>query len=110
MDQRPVVPWRGAHECLHDLSLDIDERRDVLGILARQVGQQPLEVEVDVALAGLGLKNMLVGHDELAQPVHHLIEHVGGHETITQQFLSSQCPYGVHLFASSKWHADVGCW
>jgi len=59
---------------------------------------------------GLGLKRLLIGHDELAQPVHHLIEHVGGHHTITQQCLSSQCPYGVHRFASSKWHADGGCW
>ena len=38
LDQRLVVPGRGAHKCLHDLSLDIDEGRDVLGILARQVG------------------------------------------------------------------------
>jgi len=84
LDQRPVVAGCRAHECLHDLSLDIGERRDVLGILARQVGQQPLEVEVDVALASLGLQNMLIGYDELAQPVHHLMEHVGGHETIVQ--------------------------
>ena len=82
LDQRLVVPGRGANECLYDLSLDSDERRDVLSILAGQVGQQPLEVEMDVSLAGLGLKNMLVGHDELAQPVDHLMEHIGGHETI----------------------------
>src|SRR6266478_10102804 len=37
-DQRPIVPWCGANEFLHDLSLHIDERRDVLGILAGQVG------------------------------------------------------------------------
>ena len=90
-----MIPWRGADEVLDDLSLDIDERRDVLGILAGQVGQQPLEVEVHVALAGLGLQSVLIGHDELAQTIHHLIEDVGGDETIAQQFLSPLCPHGV---------------
>ena len=41
-----MIPGRGADEVLDDLSLDIDQGRDVLGILAGQVGQQPLEVEV----------------------------------------------------------------
>ncbi len=41
--------------------------------LRSQVGQQPLEVEVHVALAGLGLKRVLIGHDELAQTVHHVM-------------------------------------
>ena len=68
-----MIPGRGADEFLHDLALDIDERRDVLGILAGQVGQQSLEVEVHVALAGLGLKRVLIGHDELAQTVHHVV-------------------------------------
>jgi hypothetical protein len=86
--------------------LDIDERRDVLGILARQEGQQPLKIEMDVTLAGLNRQNLLVGYDELAQPVYHLMEHIGGHDTIAQQFLSSPCLEGVHLFASSKWHAN----
>ena len=72
VDQRAMIPGRGADEVLDDLSLDIDEGRDVLGILAGQVGQQPLEVEVHVALAGLGLQRVLIGHDELAQTVHHL--------------------------------------
>jgi hypothetical protein len=102
LDQRPVVPWCGANECLHDLSLHIDERRDVLGILAGQVRQQPLEVEMDVALTGLGLKRLLIGHYERAQTVHHLMEHVGGHKTIAQQFLSPLCPRRCHLFASTK--------
>ena len=62
--------------------LDIDQRCDVLSILPGQVGQQPLEVEVHVALAGFGLKNLLIGHDELAQTIHHLREDVGGDETI----------------------------
>jgi len=46
---------------LHDQALDIDQRRDLLGILAWQVGQQPLEVEVYIALTGLGLQRVLVG-------------------------------------------------
>ena len=38
-----------------------------------QVGQQSLEVEMHVALAGLGLQRVLIGHDELAQTIHHLM-------------------------------------
>jgi hypothetical protein len=67
---------------LDDLSLDVDERRDVLSIFAGQVGQQSLEVEVHVVLAGRGLKHVLIGHHKLAQTVHHLMEHVGEHDTI----------------------------
>ena len=37
-----------------------------------------------MALAGLGLKRLLIGHDELAQTIHHLMEDVGGDETIAQ--------------------------
>ena len=77
-----MLPGHRADAVLDDLALDLDERRDVLGILARQVGQQPLEVEVDVALAGLGLQCLLIGHHERAQTVDHLMEHVGGHQTI----------------------------
>jgi hypothetical protein len=50
-----------------------------------------------------------IGHDELAQPLHHLMEDVGGDETIAQDFLSPLCPHGVHLFASSHWPVDQGC-
>jgi hypothetical protein len=92
---------------LDHLSLDIDQDRDVFGILPGQMGQQPLEVEVYVALAGLGFKRALIGHDEITQPVYHLIEDVGGHDTIAQEVLSPLCPRGVHLFASSHWHADA---
>jgi hypothetical protein len=56
-----MIPWRRADEVLDDLSLDIDERCDVLGILPGQVGQQALEVAVYVTLAGLGLQHVLVG-------------------------------------------------
>src|SRR5262249_14238502 len=55
-DQRPVVPGGGADEVLDDPALDSDQRRDVLSILAWQVGQQPLEVEVHIALASFRLK------------------------------------------------------
>jgi hypothetical protein len=34
LDQRAMIPWRGANELLDDLSLDIDESGDVLGIFA----------------------------------------------------------------------------
>jgi hypothetical protein len=37
-DQGPVVPERGANEVLDDLSLDIDQGGDFLGILAWQMG------------------------------------------------------------------------
>src|SRR5713101_325186 len=39
LDQRAVIPGDGTEEVLENLSLDIDERRDVLGILPGQVGQ-----------------------------------------------------------------------
>jgi hypothetical protein len=51
---------------------------------------------------GLGLERLLIGHDALAQTLHHLMEDVGGNETIAQQFLSPLCPHGCHLFASSN--------
>src|SRR5215470_15778080 len=103
-----MIPGHRAEEVLDDLALDLDERRNVLGILPGQVGQQSLEVEVHVALAGLGLKNVLIGHDELGQTLHHLMEDVGGDETIVQYFLSPLCPHGVHLFASSHCPVDTG--
>src|SRR5262249_57344260 len=43
LDQRTMIPWHRADEGLQDLSLNIDERGDVLGILPGQVRQQPLE-------------------------------------------------------------------
>ena len=46
LDQGTVIPWRGAHELLDDLALDINERGDVLGIFVGQVRQQPLEIAV----------------------------------------------------------------
>src|SRR5215813_3131944 len=104
-----MIPWHRADEVLDDLALDIDECRDVLGILPRQVGQQSLEVEVHVALAGLGRKSLLIGHDEVVQTIHHLMEDVGGDHAIAQYCLSPLCPHEVHLFASSHCPVDTGC-
>src|SRR5215813_12973627 len=104
-----MIPWRCADEVLDDLALDINEGGNLLRILPLQRGQQPLEVEVHVAPAGLGLQSMLIGYDELAQTLHHLREDIGGDETIAQDFLSSLCPHLVHLFASSHWPVDTEC-
>src|SRR5215468_9411510 len=104
-----MIPGHRTDEVLNDLALDLDERRDVLGILPGQVGQQALEVEVHIALAGLGLQHVLIGHDELRQTLHYLMEDVRGDETIVQNFLSPLCPKDVHLFASSHWSVDTGC-
>jgi hypothetical protein len=84
LDQRPVIPGRSADEVLHDQALDINERRDVLGILAWQVGQESYEVEIHIALASLGLESVLIGYDEVAQMVHHVVEHMGRHDAVTQ--------------------------
>jgi hypothetical protein len=60
-DQWPVVPRSRTDEVLQDLSLDIDQGGNLLGIFVLEVGQQSLEVEVYVVLAGLGLQSLLVG-------------------------------------------------
>src|SRR5499433_4166655 len=104
-----MIPWRCADEVLEDLALDINEGGNLLRILPLQRGQQPLEVEVHVAPAGLGLQRMLIGYDELAQTLHHLREDVEGDETIAQDFLSPLGPHGVHLFASSHCSVDTEC-
>ena len=56
-----MIPRGGTDACLDDLSFDIDQSGDVLGIFAGQVREQPLEREVEVALSGLGLQCLLVG-------------------------------------------------
>jgi hypothetical protein len=83
-NQRAMIPGGGADELLQNQALDVNQRCDVLGILAWQVGQQPLEIEVHVALAGLGLQSVLIGHHEITQTVHYMIEHVGGNDAVTQ--------------------------
>src|SRR6266700_6875989 len=108
LGSKAMIPGHRADEVLDDLALDLDERRDVLRILPGQVRQQSPEVEVHVALAGSGLKHVLIGYDELVQTLHHLMEDVGGDETIAQDFLSPLCPHRVHLFASSHWPVDTG--
>src|SRR5215831_17419046 len=104
-----MIPGSGANEVLDDLSLDIDEGGDGLGILARHVGQQPLEVEMHGMRVGCGLQRLSIGHHELTQTIHHLREDVGGHETIAKHFLSPLCPCGCHLFASSHCPVATGC-
>src|SRR5215468_7402066 len=104
-----MIPGYRADEVLDDLALDIEEGGDLLRILPLQMGQQPLEVEVHVVLAGLGLERVLIGHDKLAQTLHHLMEDVGEHETIAQHFFSPLCPSRCHLFASSHCPVDMGC-
>ena len=48
-----MIPWRGPNELLQDQALDIDEGRNLLGILALQVGQQTRQVEVHMTLLSL---------------------------------------------------------
>src|SRR5215831_18090217 len=105
-----MLPGRRADEVLDDLALDLDEHRDVLGILAWQMGQQPLEVEMPGMLIGFGLQSLLIGHEELTQTIYHLREDVGGNKTIAQHFFSPLCPRGCHLFASLHCPVDTGCW
>ena len=81
-DQRPVVPWCDTNKVLQDQAFDIDQRRNVLGILAWHVGQQPLEGEVYVALAGLRLKRVLIGYREVTQALNQVVEDIGGNDAI----------------------------
>jgi hypothetical protein len=64
---------------------------------------------VDMVPAGLGLQGVLVRHDKIAQAVDHGIKHIGGNDTVAQQFFFALCLRRCHLFASLDWHADVGC-
>ena len=41
-----MIPRSRTDEFLDDLALDINQRRNVLGILPGQVGQQALEVDL----------------------------------------------------------------
>src|SRR4029434_9042575 len=61
-----MIPRGCTDECLYDLSFDIDEGGNVLGILAWQVGQQSLKVEVHVALSDLSLQRLLIGNTTCA--------------------------------------------
>jgi len=80
--QGAMLPWGRANERLQDQAFDIDQRRDVLGILAWQVGQQPLEVEVYVAQAGFRLKSVLIGYREVTQALNQVVEDIGGNDAI----------------------------
>ena len=79
-----MIPGRCPDEVLDDLALDIDQGRDRLSILAAEVGQETRQIALHMGLAGLGLQSLLIGHDELAQTVHHGAEHVRRHETVPQ--------------------------
>jgi hypothetical protein len=103
-----MVLWHNADEVLDELSLHIDQGGDFFGILALQVGQQALEVEMH-GVGNIGLKRLLVWHNEPGETIRHLVKDVGADETIVQQFLSPPCPQGAHLFASSRWPVNVGC-
>ena len=82
-----MIPWRRPNELLHDQTLDIDQCRNLLGILPVQVRQQACQVEVHIAFAGLGFQTLLIGRHEVAQTVHHVVEHVRG-----KRALQNRCP------------------
>ena len=105
-----MIPGRRTDEVLQDLSLDINQRCDFLSILVLQVGQETRQIAMHMLLAGLGLKSLLIGHDEIAETVYHGVEHLGGNDAVTQQFLLTLCPRRCHLFASSHCPVDTGCW
>ncbi len=46
LDQRAMVPWCRTDKLLQDQALDIDQGRNVLGVFAVQVRQEPFQVEV----------------------------------------------------------------
>ena len=62
-----MIPWHRANEVLEDLALHIDPCRDGLGILAWQLGQEPLEGEVHGLVGGyMAFKRMEVGFADIA--------------------------------------------
>ena len=98
LDQRAMIPWCDADEFLYDLSLDIDEGGDVLGIFPGQVRQESLEIEVHVALSDLSLQRLSIGYDELGQTVDHGVEDIG--ETIQSLNNSSRrCAHVSAIFS-----------
>ena len=94
-----MVPGRCTDEVVHDQALDIDPGGNRLGILVWQVGQQPLEGEVHMALAGLGLQRVLIGHHEVAQTLHYGGEHVGGHAIQSRTNASRRCAHVGVIFS-----------
>ena len=79
-----MIPGGRADELLQDETLDLDEGGNLLGILAGHMGQETCQVEVDITLAGLSLERVLIGHDEIAQTVHHVVKYVRGNDAVTQ--------------------------
>ena len=104
-----MIPGRGADKVLDDLWRDIDQGRDLLRILALQVGQETREIEVDMVPASLGLQGVLVRHDKIAEVVHYRVEHVGGNDTVPPSCFLPMCSCQHYLFAFPKGYANVGC-
>jgi hypothetical protein len=77
-----MIPERRTDEVVQDLSLDIDHGSDLLSVLAVQMGQETSQIEMHMGLVGLGLKSLLIGHDELTQTVHHGAEHLGRNDAV----------------------------
>jgi hypothetical protein len=105
--QRPMIPRRRTDEVLDDLALDIDQGRDRLSILAGHVRQQPLEVEMHGVLVGFGLQCLLIGHNELAETIYHLLENVRG----TRQSLNSssrRCAHAGVIFSPPHLALSIG--
>src|SRR6266699_5730861 len=104
-----MIPWRRANEVLHDQAFDSDQSRDLLGVLAWQVGQEARQVEVHMTFLRVSLQTLLIGHHKVIQAINDGVEHVRGHDTIVQQCLLTLCPHGSHLFASLEWYMGMGC-
>jgi hypothetical protein len=82
--QRALIPGRRAEEGLDAQALDIDSGGKRLGMLAVQRRPETCQREGHVALAGFSLESRWIGHDEIAQTVPHVREHVGGNDAGTQ--------------------------
>ena len=63
-----------------------------------------------IAFAGCRLKRVSIGHREVTQALNHVLEDIRGNDAVMQQCLLPLSPRRGHLFASSHWHADRGCW
>ena len=62
------------------------------------MGQQPLEVEVHINAGRPRSPGPSIGHDERAQTLHHLREHVGGHEQSLNNS-ARRCAHTVLIFS-----------
>ena len=67
----------------HQLRLPPHQGREAPGGCRLQVGQEACQVEIHIALAGLGLKGVLIRPHEVAQMVHYVSEDVGRNDAVT---------------------------